>query len=197
MPPPATQPPTTSTVVLSDYFDDRLRAVTKWRLGCLTAGPSFTDSAVKVVEENARLEITPRAGIPGRSYNGYITLTSWDFTAAHARVDVFQTTNGNADTVFAIGTDSDNWYGFIVENDKLYLQSKIKGRKNSQDVPYDATEHTSWRLRHEASMNEILWETSADGDTWTVRRRATPQIPLGLANRAVPPGYPVPSVEPA
>ncbi len=70
VPPSAVQPPTTSSVVLSDYFDDRLRT--------LTAGPSFTDSAVRVVEENARLEITPRAGIPGRSYNGYITLTSWD-----------------------------------------------------------------------------------------------------------------------
>jgi len=196
VPPPAAQPPTTSTVVLSDYFDDRLRAVTKWRLGCLTAGSSFTDSAVKVVEENARLEITPRAGIPGRSYNGYITLTSWDFTAAHARVDVFQTTNGTADTIFAIGKDSDNWYGFIVENGKLYLQSKIKGRKNSQDVPYDAIEHTSWRLRHEASMNEILWETSADGETWTVRRRVTPQIPLEAIYVTLAAGTYLPEAEP-
>lgn len=186
----------TSTVVLSDYFDDVTRALTKWRLGCLTAGPNFTDQKVTVVEKNASLEITPRAGVANRSYNGYITQRAWDFTAAHARVDVFQTTEGSADTIFAIGIDSNNWYGFVVENGKLYLQSKINGRKNSESVKYDPSDHRSWRLRHEASLNEILWETSPDGINWTVLRRVAPEISLQSIYVSLGAGTYTPELEP-
>jgi hypothetical protein len=98
--------------------------------------------------------------------------------AAHARVEVLQVTGGSADTIFAVGADSDNWYGFVVEGGKLYLQSKVGGRKNSIDIPYSATRHRFWRLRHEASENQMLWETSADGQTWETLRKLTPQIPL-------------------
>jgi len=183
-------------VVLSDYFNDTIRAVTKWRLGCLTAGPKSTDVKVTVLETNASLEITPRTGIPNRSYNGYITQATWDFTAAHARVDVLQTTGGNADTIFAIGVDSNNWYGFIVENGKLYLQSKINGRKNSETVRYDATHHRSWRLRHEASLNQILWETSGDGVNWTILRRVTPEFSLESIYVSLAAGTYTPEAEP-
>jgi hypothetical protein len=181
---------------LSDSFDDTIRAVAKWRLGCLTAGPTFTDEKVSVVENNASLEITPRVGTTNRSYNGYITQTAWDFTAAHAQVDVFQTTEGGADTIFAIGTDNNNWYGFIVESGKLYLQSKINGRKNSESVRYDATDHRSWRLRHDPSLNQILWETSADGTTWAILRRATPEISVQSIYVTLAAGTFTPEVEP-
>jgi hypothetical protein len=194
--PPTPLETTTSTVVLSDYFDDSVRAEVKWRLGCLTAPPAFNDSGVIVVEKNASLEITPRSGVSVRSYNGYTTQKAWDFTAAHARVDVFQTTEGAADTIFAVGIDSNNWYGFVVENGKLYLQNKINGRKNSQTLRYDPASHRSWRLRHEASLNEILWETSADGTNWEVLRRATPQIPLEKVFVTLGAGTYTPEIEP-
>src|ERR1051325_10591751 len=186
----------TSTVVLSDYFDDAVRAVIKWKLGCLTAGPNFTDKDVTVVERNASLEITPRAGVSTRSYNGYITQLARDFTASHARVDVFQTAEGSADTIFAIGIDNNNWYGFVVENGKLYLQSKINGRKNSATLRYDPTDHRCWRLRHEATLNQILWETSPDGTNWTILRRATPEISLDNIYVSLAAGTYTPEVEP-
>ena len=175
---PPVEETTSSTVVLSDYFNDQVRAALKWKLGALTAGSAFTDPQVTVVERNARLEIAPRSNASARSYNGYVSASSWNFTGAHARVDVFQTCEGTANTIFAVGTDSNNWYGFVVESGKLYLQSKIDGRKNSQSITYDATEHQSWRIRHEASENQILWETSPDGTTWTIQRQIAPQIPL-------------------
>jgi len=170
--------------------------VTKWRLGCLTAGPKFIDDKVTVVEHNEVLEITPRAGIANRSYNGYLTQTAWDFTAAHARVDVLQTTDGSADTIFAIGIDSNNWYGFVVENGKLYLQSKVNGRRNSETFKYEATDYRSWRLRHEAALNQILWETSADGTNWTVLRRVTPEFSLESIYVSLAAGTYTPEAEP-
>jgi hypothetical protein len=109
---------------------------------------------------------------------------------------VFQTTEGAANTIFAIGTDSNNWYGFVVESGKLYLQSKINGRKNAESIQYDATAHRSWRLRHEASLNEILWETSADGITWQLLRRVTPEISLQSVFVTLGAGTYTPEVEP-
>src|SRR5207244_91879 len=120
---------TSSKVVLSENFDGATMTRTKWRFGVLTAGTSFTDRGVRVVEQSGRLEITPRKDAAARSYNGYLTVSPWDFTAAHARVEVPQTTEGTADTIFAVGTDNNNWFGFIVESGKLYMQSKINGRK--------------------------------------------------------------------
>jgi hypothetical protein len=164
--------------VLSDTFSAANRVRTKWRLGLLTAKRPFTDAQIRVDQQNGRLEVKPRTGISQRSFNGYTSASPWDFTAAHARVEVLQTTAATADTVFAIGTDSENWYGFVVEDGKLYLQSKINGKKTSQNIPYDPASHRFWRLRHEASENEILWETSGDGNTWAILRKATPEIPF-------------------
>jgi hypothetical protein len=163
---------------MSDYFNDESTAAEKWELGALTAGLSFTDEEIAVSEEGGRLQISPRSGITGRSYYGYVSKSAWDMTACHARVEVGQVTGGSADTIFAIGSDSNNWFGFVAEGGRLYLQSKAAGRKNSTDVPFSLTRHRFWRLRHEAAENKILWETSGDGQTWVTLRSLTPQIPL-------------------
>ena len=176
---PASRPRTTkSTVVLSDYFASDSLSRTKWKPGSLTAGPRYIDEAVTAVIQDSRLTVTPRAGVTGRSYNGWITSSSWNMTATHARVEVSQVTNGAADTIFAIGTDDDNWYGFVFEGGKLYLQAKISGKKNSTSIAYSAVRHRFWRLRHEATLDQILWETSADGQSWAVVRSAPKQIDL-------------------
>ncbi|HEX8456366.1 MAG TPA: hypothetical protein VF656_03510 [Pyrinomonadaceae bacterium] len=169
---------TKSTVVLSDYFSKKAVSAQKWKPGSLTAGSSFTDEGIEIAEEDGKLQVKPRAGVATRSYNGYVSASAWDMTAAHARVEVLQTTAGTANTIFAVGIDSNNWYGFVIEGGKLYMQSKIGGKKNSTDIPYNATQHRFWRLRHEAMDNEILWETSTDGENWTVQRRLTPQLSL-------------------
>lgn len=190
------EPSVPSSVVLSDYFNEGIRATSKWRLGSLTAGAAFADSQITVSQQNGRLEITPRSGISIRAYNGYVTSRTWDLNRAWARVDVLQITEGTADTIFAVGTDSNNWYGFVVENGKLYMQSKINGRKNSQTITYDATEHRSLRLRHEASANQILWETSQDGQTWTSQRSASPEISLAAVYVTLSAGTYMPETEP-
>jgi len=99
-------------------------------------------------------------------------------TAAFARVEVLQVTNESANTIFAIGWDSDNWYGFVFEGGKLFMQSKINGRKSSVNIPYSFGQHRFWRLRHDSSSDQLVWETSADGQVWTIRRTTTPESPL-------------------
>lgn len=165
-------------MVLSDYFADDAISEAKWRVGSLTAGESFTDRQIEVVEEGGQLRVSPRTGVTGRAYSGLITNKAWDMTGAHARVEVLQATQATANTIFAIGTDSDNWYGFVVESGKLFMQSKVSGRKNSTDVPYSLGRHKHWRIRHEEALNQILWETSPNGQNWTVQRRLAASLPL-------------------
>lgn len=136
------------------------------------------DREIGIAAQGGRLEVTPRASRPGRSFSGYVTILPRDMTSAHARVEVVQATENTADTIFAVGQDSNNWYGFVKEGDKLYLQMKVAGKKNSENVTFDPTEHRFWRLRHEATENLMLWETSADGTTWAILRSVQPEIPL-------------------
>jgi len=133
---------------------------------------------VRVSVQGGKLMITPRAGAVERSYNGWVTTSSWDMTAAHASVEVSRVTERTADTIFAIGIDGNNWYGFVLESGKLFLQMKVDGKKNSTNVPYSLLQHRFWRLRHDATLDQIFWETSADGQTWVVVRATAPQIPI-------------------
>ena len=64
-PPPTPTPTPTPTTGLSDDFNDNLRDTTKWNFGTLNEPNASFDSQVTVLEQNQRLEITPRAGLTG------------------------------------------------------------------------------------------------------------------------------------
>jgi hypothetical protein len=165
-------------VIIGEDFNDNSRDSAKWSLGLLNEGSSAFDNLVTVLEQNQRLQINPRAKVNGLHYNGYTSLLGYDFTGARASIQVIQAASGAADTAFALATDSNNWYRFIVEGGKLYFQAKVNGVKSSSAITYNATTHKFWRLRHEAVNNTILWETSTDGTAWTLRNSVARQIPI-------------------
>jgi hypothetical protein len=177
-PSPKLEPSPEPTSGLIDNFNDNVRAATKWNIGAPTMEPSAIDSTIGVNETGGRLEITPRLGVSGRHYNGYFSTDLWDVTDARAAVQIAQTPGSKASMVFALAVDSNNWYGFVLENGTLYFQSRFKGVKSPKSVPYNAAQHRFWRFRHNAEANLLLWETSSDGTTWFVRDAETPQVPL-------------------
>jgi hypothetical protein len=137
-----------------------------------------TDRLIQVVQSGGKLQIEPRTNLTDRSYYGVITKSVIDMTGALARVEVLQVANGTADTIFAFGWDSDNWYGFVSESGKLFMQAKTNGRKSSTNIPYSFANHRFWRLRHDVSSDLLFWETSGDGQVWTIRRTLTPDSSL-------------------
>jgi hypothetical protein len=145
--------------------------------GALNADEASYDTQVTVFERNRRLEITPLPNMKGRHFNGYMSAGEWDLTGASAGVEVVQAAEA-ADTVFAIGVDSDNWYGFVAEEGTLYLQSKVKGVKSPKSVPYSATRHRFWRFRLDSANNTVTWETSPDGSSWEAQRKETLQMDI-------------------
>jgi hypothetical protein len=181
---PRTRPSDTSSLGsprtpfgFSDGFDGSYRTSTRWVPGALNADDASYDSEVVAAERNGRLEIAPRADAPGRHFNGYLSAGEWNFTDAKAAVEVVQAAE-SADTVFAIGIDSDNWYGFVAEEGTLYLQSKLKGVKSPKSIPYNAAKHRFWRFRLSSADNTITWETSPDGQSWEPQRVETLQMDI-------------------
>jgi hypothetical protein len=179
-PVPTPTPTPAPSASLSDDFNDNTRDASKWVLGSLNDGPGVNDPLVTVLERNQRLEITPRATVTGMRYNGYVSASTWNMTGASASSQVVQMAIPNewADTVFAVGIDSSNWFRFVHEHGQLYFQSEVKGVKTSTNIAYNSTSHRFWRFRHDVAKDQVVFETSGDGVAWTARRSVPRSIPI-------------------
>ena len=179
-PPPTPTPTPAPTPIFADNFNDNVRDIAKWKFDALNEGAANWDPNVPALEQNSRLEVKPLTNLAGNHFNGYVSLATWDMTNAQASIVVLQTTDpaGLADTVFAIGIDSNDWYRFAVEAGQLYFQSKVAGAKTSTNITFNSVLHSFWRFRHNPDLDQILFETSNDGTNWTVRRTVTRAIPI-------------------
>ncbi len=45
-------------------------------------------------------------------------------------------------------------------------------------IRFDANQHRRARIRHVVASNELVWETSPDGASWTERRRVACPFPV-------------------
>jgi DNA-binding beta-propeller fold protein YncE len=171
-----------AALALSDNFDDNTRAA-KWGFGTIQGavktGPSAWDSAIPVLEQNHRLEITPRANASGDHYNGYVSAGTYDFTNLGASVEVVQTASGDiTDTDLCLGINSQNFYLIEVEYGKLYFTQVVAGVRTEVSVSYSPSTHRFWRIRHDAASDTILFQTSSNGQSWTTWRTVPRQLAL-------------------
>jgi hypothetical protein len=54
----------------------------------------------------------------------------------------------------------------------------MTGIRSTSSVTFNATQHRFWRIRHDQSTDSILFETSTNGQAWTVRRTVARQLPI-------------------
>ncbi len=203
----APQPLPTPTPSIGTGFGGNQRDPNLFSLGTLTQLPGSTDPLVLVVQQNGQLAITPRAGITDASFNGYVTVDAVDFTNATAAVEVPQTADGGAQTIFSVGADAGNYFRFIAQdvepNPSQAASSKLSGvhpqtetlrqlifqvrqagtlvpPQGASSVPLDPALMRFWRYRHDASTRTMFFETSPTGldNTWTERARFT--LPGGV-----------------
>ncbi len=178
--PPAQPSPEPAAVFSDDFGNNQLDAW--WKLGTLTPPAAAWDQQVTVSETGQRLEITPRRNVNEKSYNGYVSVSNWNFTGARATVEVMQTTTNEAQTIFTLALDSNNWFRFLAASGNLNFQTRVSGTESSVSIPADGAQQRFWRLRHDRPNDRIIFETSADGASWSVRRAVPRQIPIkGLA----------------
>lgn len=151
-----------------DNFDDNSQDTAKWAKNVLSA---TQDTLVTALEQNARLEVAPRASQTGVRYNGYLSVSTYNLTGGKAQVKVTQVAGGGStDTECCLIIDSSNYYAFVVEAGTLYFKKVVSGSASSTTTAYSGSTHLYWRIRHEPSGDLIKWETSSDGSSWTERR---------------------------
>jgi hypothetical protein len=178
-----------ATPSLNDDFSSPTRDPNKWTLGTLTLPPGATDPQVNVSQINSQLVITPLTRATGKHYNGYVSANSIDMRNGSASVKLVKAATGGADTIFAIGTDSNNFFRFRVglpgsatgppmiespdavegplDTSQLFFEVKIAGVLTSVPITYDPTKPLFMRFRLDFSTNSIVFETSQDGSTYT------------------------------
>lgn len=85
-------------------------------------------------------------------------------------------TSRTAITLFAAARDHRNWFGFRVAGSTISFESRTDGRPSAKSVPYDAEQHRHLRLRKSDVANLVVWETSPDGNTWSVQYAESPEV---------------------
>ncbi len=188
------------TPSLSDDFNSPTRDPNKWNLGTLTLPAGSVDPQVSTTRINGQLVISPLAQAAGQHYNGYVSANSFDLRNGNVGVEVVKAATGGADTIFAIGSDSDNFFRFLVHTAgapnlleptvkggngieapldtttaQLIFQVKVNGVITTLSINYDPVQHRFMRFRHEPLTNSIIFETSPDGVDYTVQNRVVLQ----------------------
>jgi subtilisin family serine protease len=156
-------------ITISDDFNDNTPDTTKWNVGVPAGGT--------VIEQGGRLEVTPPTSTTG--YGGYYSATTVDLTDSRVSVEV---TPGNAggygaETYLTLA-QGNNYLLFATGGGNLLFQTAVNGAMTRTYIPYSPTQHRFWRFRHNPTTDEVFWETSADGVTWTAQRAVVRAFPI-------------------
>ncbi len=182
------------TPPFTDDFSSPIRDATKWTIGAQTEPPTAFDPQVTTAQVNGQLVITPLSQVVGLHYAGYVSANSFDMRNGRASVELVRAATGGADSIFAIGTDVDNFYRFMVHTTgtptslaprargrdgverpldttvaQLIFQVNVNGMLTSLSINYDPVQHRFMRFRHEPPTNSIVFETSPDNIAFTVQ----------------------------
>lgn len=170
---------TVDSIAIANDFNDNVRDLFQWSISTLSNPASTFDPLVTVLEQNRRLEVTPRANAFGQHYSGYVSAITRNVSGGSASVEVVSADASGAETVFALGTDSNNFYRFLVNGSRLIFQERLGGVTTSVGIAYDRFYHRFWRIRHDAATDSIVFETSSDGSNWNDRWTLARRLPLG------------------
>lgn len=170
-----TLPRALAATIVSDDFNDNSIDTAKWNPNNLFT--SLTDTNVSIAETSQRLEIGPLLqNVNGSSYRGLSTVNTYSFDDASAYVELVQApaSNTNADAMFTVGSDFNNYYRMYVSAGNLIgLIRRSAGRGAVEvtlfTISYNSTNHRFLRIRNDSGN---LYMDTAPGTggvpgTWT------------------------------
>ena len=169
---------TVTGAVFSDDFNDGTRDSSKWRKGLFSQLVSSFDPDMFVSEQSGVLRIKPTIGVSADNYSGLVSINNWNLTGLAASVEVSRSRVTNAETLFTIGSSTNNWYGFRLRGDSLIMEATDDGVTIRKIIDYSASLHSFWRIRHDPADDRILFETSDDGVDWVQRGFITRRIDI-------------------
>jgi hypothetical protein len=83
--------------------------------------------------------------------------------------------------MFTVGIDANNYYRIYVSKGILTGQAKLVGVKRTLFASaYNSLMDRFWRIRHDKSTGNVVFETGADNVNWTARysERWNTAVPL-------------------
>ena len=124
-------------------------------------------------------EIVPRVAKAGERFFG-ITGTAIDFTGCSAQIMVPAVPAGNAEAVFSLYKDRQNFLQIRYKAGVLTFIQNAVGLREQTTVAYSPTQHRFWRFRHDKAGDSLRFETSPDALVWTSERTTGRKIPVTL-----------------
>jgi YVTN family beta-propeller protein len=168
-------PPVTT---LTDDFSAGALDAAKWRVGAIFGGQFGPDDPLlTVVQQNGRLEITPRANFATEEYRGIVSAATIDLRGATVSAQV--TPTAASTSYLALCAPGGSYLVMAAAAGSLYFEQIVNGTANVAAVPYDAAQHRYWRVRHVPATDRIVWEAGPDGAAWTILYTLSRAIPLG------------------
>ncbi|HEX6369156.1 MAG TPA: vanadium-dependent haloperoxidase [Longimicrobium sp.] len=162
---------------LVDNFNDNSTDLTRWTINGTPA-----PLAERIREVNGRVEVRPRYATSGNG--AYRTAVAYDLTDSEVRLEVVRVV-ANGRTYLWAGE-----LGIYIEEGEVraILQNTTTTPATYPaiaTVPYDPAEHRWVRVRHHtapALSETLFWETSPDGERWTVLASRAPINPVTAVN---------------
>ncbi|MEP7214049.1 MAG: metallophosphoesterase [Acidobacteriota bacterium] len=164
--------------VFGDDFNDGVIDLSKWTVGMFSRSVSYLDLRLPVEEQDGALKIVPDSLVDGTHYNGIKSVRSWNLTGSSATVEVVQAAENKAVTMFAVGTDKNNWLAFRAKGGTLYVERRVDAVTSNDQLDYDKVANRFWRIRHDSATDTIVFETSADENTWVVASTVPRPFPI-------------------
>jgi hypothetical protein len=154
-----------SANVFSDEFNRSSLDSSKW-----TAADA--NSSAAVTDNGQHLQITLQANTA--AYLGMYSNSTYDLTRRMVQVEVAQPISqaGYCENFLEAAFDGNNYFLIDAGAGSLVLRSMVGGINNQTVLTFDPVAQRHWRIRHDAVANTIIFETSADGNTWTNRKTA-------------------------
>ncbi len=164
------------SVALSDNFDDNSQDVSKWTLGSI----AFQNSGVGVSETNQQLEITPIANEATAAIYGYQSVSTFDFTGLEAVVRLTASFGAPSEGWLVVVLDASNYLRMhAVGGGNLFTRSRVATVNSNVDHgTFTFATHTYWKIRHDSGPDQVVWEYSSDGSSWTELRRIARPITI-------------------
>jgi len=147
--------------------------------GAIDAGRWLINDPANAVHVNMQqLAITLVANAPSPAYFGVASNQRYDLTAGAVAVELTRAPAAvyGPEAYLELLVDDRNLYLITDSSGNLVTIARTNGTDDRFVAAYDPVAERHWRIRHDAMAAMVVFETSADGVTWTARRSSAAKV---------------------
>ncbi len=162
--------PDASPICLGDDFGGSMIDPNTWA--------TYQTAPATVTESGGQLVIALGSSA-SPAYAGVKTRQVFDVTGMRTELEVDEVPVGQgANCSLNWHLDDNNDLAIYTDGGAIDFEQKVNGTLDFQSIPYSASEHRYWRLRHDPGTGQIALETSADDQAWFTNRLIVPGFAL-------------------